>query len=187
MKWTQITKSAKQKNLKIDLPSNIVDNQIFEATLGDKKLECQWSRLQGVLRIMDGDVARQFRVRTSSVQKNAGGDYEVSLEFISPGKTEARSLEVVVGMDSPGREQRQNIAGKSGFILKSPMNGKVLEIAVKVGDRVEAGQTVVVIEAMKMENAIIAEHEGVIESIQAEKNAVVTAGQILIKAKSVPT
>ncbi len=185
MKWTQITKTEKQKNLKIELPSQIVDNQIFEVSLGDKKIECRWDRWHGVLSVIDDDISKQYRVRASSVQKNAGGDYDVTLEYISPGKTVATNVGVVMGLDSPGREQRQKITGKSGFVLKSPMNGKVLEIAVKIGQKVETGQVLVVIEAMKMENTIIAEHEGTIESIQTEKNAVVTAGQVLIKAKSV--
>ena len=51
------------------------------------------------------------------------------------------------------------------------MPGRVVEVLVEEGARVEAGQGLIVLEAMKMENEIQAEHEGVV------KQVFVTAGQ----------
>jgi biotin carboxyl carrier protein len=67
-------------------------------------------------------------------------------------------------------EERQQIAktGVLGVIsgaLKSPMPGKILKLESKVGQKVKAGQTVCVIEAMKMEYALKAPFEGKIKEI----------------------
>ncbi|HEX2294003.1 MAG TPA: biotin carboxylase N-terminal domain-containing protein, partial [Actinomycetota bacterium] len=56
----------------------------------------------------------------------------------------------------------------AGGDLVSPMQGTILEVLVSPGDRVEAGQTLVVLEAMKMENAIAATAAGVVAEVNAE-------------------
>ncbi len=55
----------------------------------------------------------------------------------------------------------------------APMPGKILELKVGAGDHVEQNQTVLVLEAMKMENAIVAERAGTVSAIH------VTAGQMV--------
>lgn len=64
--------------------------------------------------------------------------------------------------------------------LKSSMPGKVLKVICKVGDRVEAGQTLLVIEAMKMENEIKSPISGVIEKIAAVEGNKVETGEMLL-------
>ena len=49
--------------------------------------------------------------------------------------------------------------------LKAPMPGKVVEIIVKIGDTVETGETAIVIESMKMEVPIVANHAGTVKEI----------------------
>ena len=58
-------------------------------------------------------------------------------------------------------------SGKSG--VKSPLPGVILEIKVKVGDAVKRGQTVIILEAMKMENNINADKDGTITAINVNK------------------
>lgn len=55
----------------------------------------------------------------------------------------------------------------------APMPGKILELKVAAGEHVEQNQTVLVLEAMKMENAIVAEHAGTVSAVH------VTAGQMV--------
>ena len=59
-------------------------------------------------------------------------------------------------------------AGK-GTAVQSPLPGVILDIKVAVGDQVKAGQTVAILEAMKMENNINAECDGVITAIKVSK------------------
>ena len=58
--------------------------------------------------------------------------------------------------------------------------GAVSRIAVKVGDTVEANQTVLTIEAMKMETAIAARMSGTVESISVREGDTVKGGQLLL-------
>ena len=57
------------------------------------------------------------------------------------------------------------------------------KIAVKVGDKVEKNQTLLTIEAMKMETAITARMDGVVESIEVKEGDTVKGGQLLLVMK----
>jgi urea carboxylase len=63
--------------------------------------------------------------------------------------------------------------------VRSPMTASVWQVAIEPGQRVEAGQKLVVLEAMKMEVAIVAPSEGVVERIHCARGGIVTAGQNL--------
>ena len=69
-------------------------------------------------------------------------------------------------------------SGKSG--VKSPLPGVILDIKVNVGDTVKKGQVVVILEAMKMENEIVAHRSGVVKQICVEVNTMVNPGEPLI-------
>lgn len=62
----------------------------------------------------------------------------------------------------------------------SPMAGKVLEVKVNVGDNINDGDEVVILEAMKMELPIIAEDSGVVKEIKCKKGQTVESGDVLI-------
>jgi biotin carboxyl carrier protein len=61
----------------------------------------------------------------------------------------------------------------------APMPGKVVRLLVKAGDTVEAGQGLLVIEAMKMQNEIRSPKSGVVERLLAQEGQAVNAGEIL--------
>jgi len=71
-------------------------------------------------------------------------------------------------------------ASAGGNTLTAPMNGVVIEIPVKVGDEVKAGQTVVILEAMKMKTNIASAHDGKIASINISPNDSVETGQVML-------
>jgi acetyl-CoA/propionyl-CoA carboxylase, biotin carboxylase, biotin carboxyl carrier protein len=60
-----------------------------------------------------------------------------------------------------------------------PMQGTIVKVLVAVGDTVEVGQGIVVLEAMKMENQIAAEKAGVIKEIRVEAGATVGGGDVV--------
>lgn len=64
--------------------------------------------------------------------------------------------------------------------LKSPMPGRIVSVAVQVGDEVEVGAELLTLEAMKMENVLKSEGIGVVKSIAIQANDVVDKGAILI-------
>ena len=65
--------------------------------------------------------------------------------------------------------------------IVAPMPGLVVRVRVAVGDRVEAGQGVVVMEAMKMENELRATAPGVVRSIEVEAGTAVEKGTLLVE------
>lgn len=67
-----------------------------------------------------------------------------------------------------------------GNIIVSPMPGKVVKLLVKEGDEVQAGQTVVIISAMKMESEFKARVSGVIKHIAVNEGDTVDANKVLI-------
>ena len=69
-------------------------------------------------------------------------------------------------------------AGGAG--IKAPLPGVILDIKVKVGDAIAKGQTVAILEAMKMENNINADREGTVVSINVEKGQSIAEGTDII-------
>ena len=65
--------------------------------------------------------------------------------------------------------------------IKAPMPGLILEVNVKEGDEVKEGDYLLVLEAMKMENALTAPRDAVIKSISVEKGQTVEKNQLLIE------
>lgn len=68
----------------------------------------------------------------------------------------------------------------TGYTIKCPLPGTVLSINVKVGDTIATGQTLVILEAMKMENNIDADRAGVVKQIFVQQGATVMEGDNLI-------
>ncbi|MDR1345085.1 MAG: biotin/lipoyl-binding protein [Bacteroidales bacterium] len=71
-------------------------------------------------------------------------------------------------------------AARSGYSIKSPLPGVVLDVFVRQGDTVKPGQRVLLLEAMKMENNIDADKEGVVKEIKVQRNDSVMEGDVLI-------
>ena len=68
----------------------------------------------------------------------------------------------------------------AGEVVKSPMPGNILKINVTVGQKVNEGNTLLVLEAMKMENEIAASKAGTVAQIIVSKGAVVETGAPLV-------
>lgn len=72
-------------------------------------------------------------------------------------------------------------ASAGAAALTAPLPGTITSIEVKEGDQVKAGQTVIVMEAMKMANNITAESDGVVKAILVQQGAQVQSGDALIE------
>lgn len=85
-----------------------------------------------------------------------------------------------------GREYRiveaakQRQGGANGGNLQAPMAGKIIQILVEPGDAVKAGDVLLILEAMKMEQQILAPRDGVVERVLCQENDQVRAGAELI-------
>ena len=127
-----------------------------------------------------------FKVTVGDIEDNHvkvevnGTSYAVELEKSSKPK-----IRPVVRTASttpvapPPTVMRPAVAGsKSG--IKSPLPGVILEIKVKEGDVVKRGQTLLVLEAMKMENDIKSDRDGKVTSINVSKGESILEGTDLI-------
>ncbi len=68
----------------------------------------------------------------------------------------------------------------NGEAVTAPMPGTILKVAVSQGDKVKAGQLLIVLEAMKMENEILAPRDGVISQVVTSKGSTVDTGAALV-------
>lgn len=65
--------------------------------------------------------------------------------------------------------------------LKAPMPGKILEVMVRTGDAVKAGDTLLILEAMKMQNAILASTKGIIKKVLVKQGDTTSKSDLLIE------
>lgn len=67
-----------------------------------------------------------------------------------------------------------------GLTMDSPMPGNILDVRVKVGDQVKENQVIVILEAMKMENEIVAPQDGVITALYVTKGSPIDVGAPIV-------
>ncbi len=112
-----------------------------------------------------------------------GRSYEVSVEPEGDRYLVRHGAAVqVVTISDPSRRARSEglAAGKGPANVTSVMPGKVVRVLVSPGDEVTAGQGLVVVEAMKMENEIAAPKPGKVASVHVEPGRPVEAGATLV-------
>ncbi len=120
--------------------------------------------------------------RSSVVVEVGGKRVEVSLpEGISLGGGGGATAK----KSAPKRATKKAGGGATGDSLAAPMQGTIVKIAVAEGQEVAAGDLVVVLEAMKMEQPLNAHKAGVITALTAEVGATVPTGTVLCEIKDV--
>jgi acetyl-CoA/propionyl-CoA carboxylase, biotin carboxylase, biotin carboxyl carrier protein len=83
------------------------------------------------------------------------------------------------GAARPKRSASSAAAGSGSGEVTIPMQGTIVKVLVAVGDKVEVGQTICLLEAMKMENAVAAEKSGVVKEVRVSAGDSVGAGDIV--------
>lgn len=103
-----------------------------------------------------------------------GKAYDVTVQ-------EAGEAPVQQAAPAPAAAPKKEKAASAGAVsVKSPMPGTILDIKVNVGDSVKSGQVLCVLEAMKMENDIVAPQDGTVDAILVSKNDSVEANDDII-------
>ena len=109
-----------------------------------------------------------------------GTKYEVTVEEIDAAKAQAAApaaKPAAAPAPAPAPVTKTVVAG--GAEITSPMPGTILAVNVKDGDTVKAGATLMILEAMKMENEILAPADGVVRNVSVQKGATVDTGALL--------
>ncbi len=112
-----------------------------------------------------------------------GTSYDVTVEELSGGAAPAAApVAAPVAAPAPAAAPAPSKAapGGAGSIkVSSPMPGKILAVKANVGDSVKKGQVILILEAMKMENEVVAPEDGTIASIDVTVGASVESGDTL--------
>ena len=112
-----------------------------------------------------------------------GKDYEVELEnqpATAPAVAAAPVAAAAQAAPAAAAAPAAKPAAGAGVKVTSPLPGVIIEVSVKEGQAVKAGQKVAVIEAMKMENEIAATQDGTISAIHVNKGDSVLEGADIV-------
>lgn len=148
------------------------DGKVF-AIVGGKRLEADFVRLP------DGEVysllvdGRSHEVRVS----HHGEGLDVTANGLTIPVEVRNPLEKLLLQQAGGHRKSR------GETMVAPMPGVVVAIKVKVGEVVQPGQPVIVVEAMKMQNELAAQTGGLVTEILVTERAAVAAGQAMVKMK----
>lgn len=127
-----------------------------------------------------------YNVTVNDVEENIarvevnGTPYNVELDkpIAAPKSVVRPAAAPKTSTGAPVVAAKPTTSGKAG--VKSPLPGVILDIKVKVGDVVKKGQTIIILEAMKMENNIHADKDGKVAEIKVNKGESVLEGTDLI-------
>ena len=113
-----------------------------------------------------------------------GTAYEVTVEENGNAAAPVAAAPAPVAVSAPAAAPAPAApaapAGGAGSIkVSSPMPGKILAVKANVGDSVKKGQVILILEAMKMENEVVAPEDGTIASIDVTVGAMVESGDTL--------
>jgi acetyl-CoA/propionyl-CoA carboxylase biotin carboxyl carrier protein len=144
--------------------------------------------------LQDPAFTQEFKIYTSYIENEFNNEIPMYQAPVVPLEThmapeylvaevDGKRFEVLVHAPKPvvkrHRAKQSMAGGAGGAALNSPMQGTVVKIAVKEGDRVEVGDLVIVLEAMKMEQPLMAHKAGVISNLSAVIGATVSSGTAL--------
>lgn len=127
---------------------------------------------------------QEYKVAVGDIENNIaevsvnGTTYKVELEQAAAPAPVVKSVKPAA---APRTEAGTKVVAKpAAGAVKAPLPGVILDLKVNVGDTVAAGDTVVILEAMKMENNIHADKGGVVKSICVNKGDSVLEGADLL-------
>lgn len=112
-----------------------------------------------------------------------GTSYDVSVEElaggVAPVAAPVAAAPVAAPAAAPAPAPAAKSAGAGSIKVASPMPGKILDVKANVGYAVKKGQVILILEAMKMENEVVAPEDGTVASIDVASGATVEAGDTL--------
>lgn len=121
-----------------------------------------------------------------------GNSYEVEVEELTGGSVSERPAAVVAApkaapvasapkvAPAPKVEKKEVVVSQGQEVIEAPMPGNIWKIVASEGDTVKAGDVLLILEAMKMENEIVAPRDGIVASINTTTGASVNTGDKLV-------
>lgn len=178
------------KEVVVSLPEGVPAGLPFRAEIEGKVYSVSFDAVRGSLTLAPvhspASDARPcedwFHIRRANVSRLDGeSERTVDLEFGGGGLPRTYTIKAQTQPFVPGIAQTSKLSSTKVAVLRSPMAGKLLKILVTVGQKVAAGQPLVIVEAMKMENKILAATASTIGVIRVQEGAAVSVNQELIR------
>ena len=144
--------------------------------------------------LQDPSFTEEFRVYTSYIENEFKNEIAAFAPTVTPVTTRVAAENLVVEVNGKRfevklhtpepvvkrhRVKESKIGGASGTGLTSPMQGTVVKVAVTVGQEVVAGDLIIVLEAMKMEQPLVAHKSGTIANLTVAIGETVASGAVL--------
>lgn len=157
-------RTAKVKELKREgnIVTVAVDTKIFEVDLvkvGRRDYSVLYKGKSYNIEVVEGREPKHYMVNTFYF------DYDI---------------EVIDAETRYMQNHNQAAQHHAGSEVRSPMPGKVVKVLVKPGDKVEAGQTVIIVSAMKMESEFKAPKAGMVSEVPVKEGDTVDGNQVLV-------
>jgi acetyl/propionyl-CoA carboxylase alpha subunit len=139
-----------------------------EVTIDGTTYEVDWARVrEGVISLLlDG------RSHTVQVARSEGG-MTVDLE--------GQHFVILTGSRDDDSAVAAGAGGGSGGTIKAPMPGNVVKVMVEEGDEVKSGQSIVVVEAMKMENEVRSGVDGTVKKVNVAAGDSVGTSEVMVE------
>jgi acetyl-CoA/propionyl-CoA carboxylase biotin carboxyl carrier protein len=132
-------------------------------------------------------LSQELSHRTTRVAAESDGAGATTREHLVAVELDGRRHEIRIHTPEPPwaelarrhKDRRKGLTGDATGAVESPMQGIVLSVGVSEGDDVEAGHVICIVEAMKMENEIVAHRDGVVTRLSVAPGQQVSHGQLI--------
>jgi len=101
-----------------------------------------------------------------------GKEYLVEVEEVKEG---------TIAREKKNSEEKKTQASSGSVKVEAPMQGNVFSIETSIGDKVQKGQILLILEAMKLENEIVSPVDGTITSVNVREGQVIDSGTLLFE------
>ncbi|NLA54199.1 MAG: biotin/lipoyl-binding protein [Clostridiales bacterium] len=110
-----------------------------------------------------------------------GTEYEIGIEAMDSSELAPNAKIAAAPVNTAAQKSAPVQSGNQakGEPIKSPMPGNILSVVVQNGSTVKKGQVLMILEAMKMENEIIAPRDGIVASVNVQSGMTVETGSVL--------
>ena len=165
-----------QEAAKADLT---VAGPVFNAPMGGTVMQI---RVKPGDKVKKGDVVLVYEAMKMENDLLCDMEGVVKQVLVNEGDVMATAQPLIefAGAEAPADAATEEVKG-SGEVMKAPMGGTVLEFKVKPGDKVSQGDTILTYEAMKMENNLVSDRDGVIAALLIEEGEVMATDQPIVE------
>lgn len=171
----QVAETEEVKSEKAEAP---ITGETLKAPMGGRVISV---KVKAGDKVKKGEVLLVYEAMKMENDVVAEKDVIIKRVFVKPDDV-VNTDDVMIEFGEEGDDvDVEDAAPVSGNVLTAPMGGRVISINVKPGDKVAKGTVLLVYEAMKMENDVLAEKEGVVKRIFVKPDDVVNADALLIE------